>query len=94
LAFLKTFFKVNGFKGTGALEVERHYQPSRYRKRSEYIPTSSEIYNMAFAAGTKRNRAVILALYTSGLRNSTLRALLFGDVKEELEKEIDLVKSS
>jgi len=92
LAFLKTFFKVNGFKGTGALEVERHYQPSRYRKRSEYIPTSSEIYNMAFAAGTRRNRALILSLYTSGLRNSTLRALLYGDLREELLNQNEAIK--
>lgn len=92
MAYLKTFFEVNDFKGSRAIDVDRHYQPSRYMKRSEYIPTAAEIYNMAYAAGTKRNRALVLALYTSGLRNSTLRALLFCDVKDELEKEIDLVK--
>ena len=92
LAFLRTFFKVNGFKGSKALEVERHYQPSRYRKRREYVPTSAEIYNMALAAGSARNRALILALYTSGLRNSTLRALLYRDVKEDLEKGMEVVK--
>jgi hypothetical protein len=53
--------------GARALEVERHYQPSRYMKRSEYIPTSTEIFNMALAAGSKRNRALVLAAYTSGL---------------------------
>jgi len=92
LAFLKTFFKVNGFKGSKALEVERHYQPARYRKRSEYIPTSAEIHNMAFAAGSTRNRALIFVLYTSGLRNSTLRALLYRDVKDELESEVETIK--
>lgn len=92
LAFLKTFFRVNGFKGAGALEVERHYQPARYRKRSEYIPTSSEIYNMAFAAGTRRNRALVLSLYMSGLRNSTLRAILYGDVREELLIQNEAIK--
>jgi site-specific recombinase XerD len=92
LAFLRTFFKVNGFKGPKALEVERHYQPSRYRKRREYVPTSSEIHDMALASGSTRNKALILALYTSGLRNSTLRALLYRDVKEELEKGMEVVK--
>lgn len=92
LAYLKTFFAVNGFKGSEALEVERHYQPSRYRKRREYIPTPAEIYKMAYAAGSKRNRALVLSLYTSGLRNSSIRALLYSDVKEELERNIDLIK--
>jgi integrase len=92
LAYLKTFFRVNGFKGGREVEVERHYQPSRYMKRSEYIPASDEIYAMALAAGNTRNKALILCLYTSGLRNSTLRALLYRDVKEELEEGLDIIK--
>ncbi|MEM2897266.1 MAG: site-specific integrase [Candidatus Bathyarchaeia archaeon] len=91
LAYLKTFYKVNGFKGARALEVERYHQPSRYRKRGEYIPTPEEIYRMAYAAGSMRNKALILALYTSGLRNSTLRALLYRDVKEELSKGLEVL---
>jgi hypothetical protein len=47
---------------------------------------------MAYAAGSKRNRAVILMLYTTGLRVSTLQALTFGDVREELEKGFDVIK--
>ncbi len=92
LAYLKTFFRVNGFKGNNALDVERHYQPSWYRKREDYIPTSEEIYKMVYASGSTRNKALILALYTSGLRNSTLRALLYKDVKNELERGFDILK--
>jgi integrase len=92
LAYLKTFFRVNGFKSEKELEVERYYQPSRYMKREEYIPTPEEIYRMAYAAGSSRNKALILALYTSGLRNSTLRALRYRDVKEELEVGLQIVK--
>jgi integrase len=84
LAYLRMFFRVNGFKGAKELEVERYHQPSRYRKRPEYIPSSDEIQRMAYSAGSIRNKALILALYTSGLRNSTLRAVLYGDVKDEL----------
>lgn len=86
LNVLKLFFKVNGFKAVNTLEVEGYYMPARYRKFSEYIPTKNELYFMADSATSLRDRAIILALYSSGLRNSTLRALLYRDVKEELLK--------
>jgi integrase/recombinase XerD len=91
-AFLKTFFKVNGFKESKSLQIERHYQPPRYRKTGEYIPTSTEIYDMALASGSARNKALVLALYTSGLRNSTLRALLYRDIMDEFEKGMKTIK--
>jgi integrase len=93
LSYLKMFFRVNGFKGTKELEVERYHQPTRYRKKPEYIPTPEEIYKMAYSAGSSKNKAMVLALYTSGLRNSTLRAILYGDVREELQKN-EVVKIS
>lgn len=93
LTFLKTFFKLNGFKADRQIDVERFFQPSRYRKESEYVPVADEIYRMAYSAGSTKNKAMILCLYTSGLRNSTLRALRFGDVAEEL-KTLDVVKVS
>lgn len=86
LTFLRTFFRVNGFKANREIEVERFFQPSRYRKMPEYIPTSEEIYRMAYAAGSARNKAMIFCLYTSGLRNSTLRALRIKDVSAEVDK--------
>ena len=60
LAFLKAFFRLNGFKGDHELEVERYHQPARYRKRPEYVPTSDEVYRMAYASGSSRNKALIL----------------------------------
>jgi integrase len=92
LANLKTFFRVNGFKGEKELEVQRYHQPARYRKKPEYVPTPDEIWAMAHASGSLRNRAMILALYTSGLRNSTLRALLYRDVKDEFENGLKILK--
>jgi integrase len=91
-AFLKTFFKENGFSGERELKVERYHQPTRYRKKPEYVPTSEEIYRMGYAAGSAKNRAMIFTLYTSGVRNSTLRALLYRDVKDELNRNSDAVK--
>jgi integrase len=87
-AILKAFFFVNGFKRARALELETYHAPKRFRIRPEYIPTKSEIYGMADSAGSLRDRAIILTMYSTGLRNSTIRAILFRDVAEELNKGI------
>lgn len=92
LAYIKTFFRVNGFEGHEELKVERYFQPARYRKRPEYVPTAEEIERMAYAARSKRNKAAVLTLYTTGLRSSTLRALTVGDVIEELKSNKTVVK--
>jgi len=84
LALLRTFFEVNGFKKGNALDVEGYYMPARYRKIPEYIPFKHEVYLMADSACSLRDRAIILTIYSSGIRNSTLRALLYKDVKDEL----------
>jgi integrase len=86
LFMLKTFFKVNGFKGGQKLEVEGFHQSARERTKPEYIPTLEETRRMANVAGSLRNRAIIFLMLSTGLRNGTIRALLFGDVKDELEK--------
>jgi hypothetical protein len=41
---------------------------------------------MANNAGSLAKRAIILELYTSGLRSATFRAIRYGDVKEELRR--------
>lgn len=86
LFMLKTFFKVNGFKGGQKLEVEGFHQSARERTKPEYIPTLEEARRMANVAGSLRNRAIIFFMLSTGLRNGTIRALLYGDVKDELEK--------
>jgi integrase len=91
-AYLKTFFRENGFTAEKELKVERYHQPTRYRKKAEYIPTSEEIQRMGYAAGSAKNRAMIFMLYTSGLRNSTLRAIKYGDVRKELEAGLGVVR--
>jgi len=88
IQLLRTFFSVNGFKGARALDIEGYYMPARYRKAPEYIPTKNEIYMMADSACSLRDRAIILVIYSSGLRNSTLRAVLIKDVEVELSRGI------
>lgn len=46
---------------------------------------------MAAAAGSPRNRALILTLWSSGLRVSTLSALNYGDVAQELNNNTSCI---
>lgn len=97
---LKSFFRANGFKNGNEIDIERYHQPARYRKRPEYIPTKEEIYDMEKACSAvvvkdrlrvvmaKKWKAAHLGLYGSGFRNSTFRAILYGDIKEELENPL------
>ena len=89
LACLKTFFTRNGFNSKNGLElrVEGYHQPPRTTNRPEYIPTLKEALTMAERCGSKRDRAIVLTLITTGLRNSSLRAMLVGDILVELREE-------
>jgi integrase len=89
---LRPFFIINGFKGAQALEVEGYHMPARYRKALDRVPRKNEIYMMADSACSLRDRALILTGYSSGLRNSTLRALLIRDVEDELAKGISNIR--
>lgn len=88
---LKTFFKYNGFR-TGNkcnLILERHYIGVRERSRPEYIPTEEEIQAILNEAGLNLKwRSFFYAMYTTGLRNSTLRAVRYGDVRKEVEADV------
>ena len=86
---LKTFYTVNGYKN---LNLHRFHQPARSRKKSEYIPLKREAYGMADASGSTRNRALILCLWSSGLRVSTLSALNYGDLSNDLENDEPIIR--
>jgi len=81
---LRTFFRVNGYTGRREPRLQTYFVPTRYRKKAEYIPSKDEVFAMADAAGGLRDRAIVLVLWSSGLRVSTLCALNYGDVAEEL----------
>lgn len=96
LRCLKTFFRVNGFnrENGNELRLVKYHQPPRVRNRGEYIPTLEEAHRMAERAGSFRNRAIVRTLYSTGLRNSALRSLRYGEIQSEIESgaEILLVK--
>jgi integrase len=86
IAILKAFFAVNGFNHSRALELETYHVQCRFRISPEYIPTKLEVYRMADSACSLRDRAIILTLFSTGLRNSTIRGLRYRDVVEELRR--------
>ncbi|MCL4436321.1 MAG: tyrosine-type recombinase/integrase [Thaumarchaeota archaeon] len=90
-AFLISFFRENGFKHDKELEIDVYHVPARYRKKPEYIPSKEEVFAMAGSAGGLKNRAIILCLFSSGLRNATFRALLYTDVKRDVESDKDTI---
>ncbi len=94
LTVLKTFYKTNGYKNHNQLDIERYYTPTRYRKTKEYIPAKHEIYQMADAATSLRDKTIILTIYSTGLRNSTLRSLIYQDIKNEINQPITNIKIS
>jgi integrase len=76
--FAMTFFKLS------KVELDLHCSHSTgKRRRQEYIPTLLEALRMAEVAGSLRNRLIILLLTYAGLRNSTLRALVYNEAYPE-----------
>src|SRR5207245_7797330 len=79
-SFLLLHFRKNGFKGERALDIEVYSVPARYRKAPEHIPSSEEILRMADAALSVRDSEIILCVYKSGMRASTVRVMMQGVV--------------
>ncbi|MDA4124668.1 MAG: site-specific integrase [Thaumarchaeota archaeon] len=83
--WLKTFFAANGM----VLDIPSLSVPSRSRTRDEYVPTVEELLRMADAWPRRsRNRAMVLFLGLAGPRNSTFRALRYGDIRDEFERGV------
>jgi len=68
----------------------KHYFNNLRRKRVayEHVPTKKEVYEIADMATKLRDRAMILVLFQSGIRVNALCSLKYGDVREQLDRNI------
>jgi len=85
---LKTFYKANKIE----LDLKSFFVSSRYRVKPEYIPSKDEMHSMADASDSLRNRAIILMLWTSGIRVSTLCALNYSDVEGDIRSDVNCIQ--
>jgi len=88
LSYLLMHFKCNGFRDGRSLIVRNYHVPRRFRANPEHIPSSGEIWKMSEAADSY-GRALVLFLYYTGLRVSTVCAVQYGDIKSEFESGIE-----
>lgn len=91
---LNTFFQVNGFNNKNGLGLDLHlsYHAPRTRKRKEYVPTLEEAIRMSETFGFGTRNHTIIKFYTfTGFREATGRAVLYRDIKDELESGLDNV---
>ena len=84
---LRSFLKANRFR-LEEFELDASYS---IMKRAEYVPSKKDVYAMASACDLKWS-AIILCLFQSGLRNSALRALTYGMLKDQVEGVEDPIK--
>jgi len=90
-ATLAAFLKSNGFDGSDrpVIPIRGFFTPARRAiEMEDYVPSKEEIHRMAGTGRTNniRDRAAILMLFESGLRQGTLRALRYKDIRRELEE--------
>jgi len=82
---LKSFFTANN-RELKSPHLKVRKVPKTSRTHNRIVPTEEQVYLMADAVSHLKDKAVILMLWQSGLRNATFRSLTVRHVKEGLLK--------
>jgi len=95
LAALKSWYRnLNG--ETLPLDSGRggkHHLRVKHKKRAtEHIPSKREMYQIVDMASSLRDKAILLLLFQSGVRVNVLEHSTYGDVKDQLDKDIIVLK--
>jgi len=71
----------------------KHYFHVTHKKYvTEHIPNKTEIYQIVDMASSLRDKAILLFLFQSGVRVNVLEHLTYGDVQDELNKEVMAIR--
>lgn len=72
----------------GKHNIRYAYKKAPYEK----IPNKEEVYRIVDMASSLRDRAILLTLFQSGMRVNALCSLTYGDVQDQLDKDIITLK--
>lgn len=90
LAALKSFYRnKDGVKlSFDSQRGGKHYFNNKRRKKAafEHVPTKEEMYRIVDMATSMRDKAILLVLLQSGIRENAICSLKYGHVKRQLEK--------
>jgi len=72
----------------GKHNIHRRQKKAVYEK----IPSKMEVYQIVDMASSLRDKAILLTLFQSGIRVNALCSLKYGDVSEQLQNDIIMLK--
>jgi integrase len=71
----------------------KHYLHVKHKKASiEHIPNKKEIFQIIDMASSLRDKAILLFLFQSGVRVNVLQHMKYGDVQDQLDKDLIALK--
>jgi len=71
----------------------KHYLHVKHKKASiEHIPNKKEIFQIIDMASSLRDKAILLFLFQSGVRVNVLQHMKYGDVQDQLDKDLIVLK--
>jgi len=71
---------------------KHYFHITRKKAALEHIPSKSEMYQIVDMTSSLRDKSMLLLLFQAGVRVNTLEHLTYGDVADQLDKDIIVLK--